>query len=259
MKARCSSATMAGRVPDCCSSSPPCGSPPPQSSRPPTERSTWQIVVAARRPRRRRLAVVRHSRLFGRRQMPAGGHRLCGSGGRRRAGHTTGHRGAEQRPGGCRWPVPALGLPLVISGFLVDLRADHRGPRGPRPYRRLQAISLDHRARAARPHDRARGHARDFREISALRDRARRREPLGRPLRRRPRRGGRGARRPAGLLPGTPAAATRGTIRPASSNSVGSSLASTISSASTAPGISSGSGGGGSSGGGGGGGGGGGW
>ena len=159
--------------------------------------------------------------------------------------------------GGCRWLIAALACPSSSQRFLLDRRADQRGPRGARPDRGLPPISVDHRARAARPDARARGHARAVRALLALRDRAGRREPLGRALLSAACRG-RGRRASSGFAwysgRSSPWSDPGGFV-----GSVGSSLASTISSASTAPGSSSGSGGGGSSGGGGGGGGGGGW
>ena len=96
-----------------------------------------------------------------------------------------------------------------------------------------------------------------FEKYLALRDRARRREPLGGAVRGRSRRGGGAGAAGLRLVFGLEQPVE--TIPTGFVDSVGSSLSSTISSASTAPGSSSGSGGGGSSGGGGGGGGGGGW
>ena len=126
----------------------------------------------------------------------------------------------------------AAGAAAGRLGLLVDCCADQGGPQGPRPYRRLQAISVDHRARAAGPHDPARGHARAVRALSALRDRAGGREPLGRALRWRA--CGRRAQGRQGF------AWYAGSSNPWNdpgrfADSVGSSLASTISSARPRP------------------------
>ena len=152
--------------------------------------------------------------------------------------------------------LPLLGLPLVLSAFFWIAAPTREGRAVLDRIAGFRAISVDYRRRTARPHDATQGHTRAVREISALRDRARGREPLGGPV-------------PVGAGPaaaqGRPGFAWyAGSSSPWSDTSgfvgaVGSSLASTVSSASTAPGSSSGSGGGGSSGGGGGGGGGGGW
>ena len=151
---------------------------------------------------------------------------------------------------------PALALPLVVSAFwwisapTVEGRTvlDHIA--GFKQY-----LSITERERLDRmtpPADTPEL----FEKYLPYRDRARGREPLGGALCRRAR--GRRGPGPAGLC------LVFGQRQPVEQpdrlcHSMGSSLASTISSASTAPGSSSGSGGGGSSGGGGGGGGGGGW
>ncbi|WP_425506904.1 DUF2207 family protein [Sphingomonas sediminicola] len=140
--------------------------------------------------------------------------------------------------------------------LLLDSGADEGWPQGSRPDCRLQTISLDHGARAAGPH----ASPADTPELFE------RYLPYAIAL------GveNRWAERFAGVLAAAAAQGQQGfvwysgTRDPWSdpgrfAESVGSSLASTVSSASTAPGSSSGSGGGGSSGGGGGGGGGGGW
>ena len=148
--------------------------------------------------------------------------------------------------------LPLLAAPIVLSAFWWMAAPTAEGRKvldhiaGFKQYLSItEGQRLD-------PNDNAAGYARDLREIFALRDRARRREPLGEKVRR---------HLAAASAQGQQGFAWySGSSSPWSAptsfvDSVGSSLSSAVGSASTAPGSS----GGGSSGGGGGGGGGGGW
>ena len=154
--------------------------------------------------------------------------------------------------------MPLLGLPLVISAFWW-IAAPTREGRAVLDriagFRQYLSITEGERLDRMTPPKET---PELFERYLPYRDRAGGREPLGRPL---PGRAGGRRRRQGqpGRSPGIRAAAARGATPSGFVDRVGSSLASTVSSASTAPGSSSGSGGGGSSGGGGGGGGGGGW
>ena len=189
-------------------------------------------------------------------QMPVVAGRRCRFRGGGRAWISGPRRSLEQRLVVAVDP-PRACLSACALRLLVDFGADEGRPRGPRPHRRVQAISVDHRARAARPDDPARPtRPRSSRNIFPMRSRSGSRTigPTASQACSRPRRP-RASRASAGIRESSsPWSNPTGFV-----DNVGSSLASTVSSASTAPGSSSGSGGGGSSGGGGGGGGGGGW
>ena len=262
-KASCSSATAAGRAPAwslfvgaIVADLPPPSSPATDDASIVADRRRWRrspsrrccgIVLYGVRQRDRQAACCRASRVLRRR-------RDCGLA----TGLPIFDRRARTAAGWLPLLLPALGLPLALSAFCWISAPDQGRPRGARPDRRLQTISVDHRARAARPHaprprDTPQLFERYLPYAIALGVENRWADRFaGRA------RGGRG-RRASRASPGIRGRSSPWNDTGGFADSVGSSLSSTISSASTAPGSSSGSGGGGSSGGGGGGGGGGGW
>ena len=172
----------------------------------------WMVGWRGSDPCRGPSGAAHQGRLHGR-QMPVVARRFRGRGGRLR------NRLPDPGTGAREWLVAAARFARACPaagrfGFLVDFGADPRRAQDARPYRRVQAISVDHRARAARPDDSACRHAASCsRNICPSRSRSGSRtagpSASQASSQRLPRRVSRGS-------PGIRAAATRGAIRPAS-------------------------------------------